>query len=201
MNDEGLSSLAVVDNSQNVIGNISTTDVKHLTKTSALRLLKSSCIHFISVILSSRGLDDGKDSFPVFYVNPYSTLAHTVAKLVATTSQRMWVTESPSPSPSAPPTPAAVPSVLVVPHSNGPNTPPLSPSYPSISASAFPGGRMSGCLIGVVSLTDVLNLFARQSGLQTSDPSEERTYRRRSSSVSLRPSIDSGRGSSVDMRR
>ncbi|OBT42930.1 hypothetical protein VE00_07306 [Pseudogymnoascus sp. WSF 3629] len=203
MSTEGLSSLAVVDNGLNVIGNISTTDVKHLTKTSSLPLLKSSCIHFISVILMERGTDNGKDSVPVFHVHPSSTLAHTVAKLVATTSQRMWVTESPSPAPT--PTPQAVPSVLAAaqPHGTHPSTsPPLSPAYPSISAASYPGVR-SGRLTGVISLTDVLNLFARQSGLQTQDPNEERQHRRRSSSISSmpRPSMDSTRGSSVDIRR
>lgn len=88
MNDEGISSLAVVDNHSNVIGNISTVDVKLLTKSTSLPLLQNTCIHFISVILSARGLVEGKDSFPVFYVTPTSTLAHTVAKMVATKSHR-----------------------------------------------------------------------------------------------------------------
>ncbi|KAL8844860.1 MAG: hypothetical protein Q9198_011413, partial [Flavoplaca austrocitrina] len=107
MNNEGLTSLAVVDNQSNVVGNISNVDVKvrsiHisqekavaeinelqlLTKSSSAPLLDNTCIHFISVILSTRGLNDGKDSFPVFHVNPYSTLAHTVAKLVATKAHR-----------------------------------------------------------------------------------------------------------------
>lgn len=64
MNDEALSSVAVVDNAFNVVGNISTADVKLLTNSTSLPLLKSSCIHFISVILSERGIGDGKDSFP-----------------------------------------------------------------------------------------------------------------------------------------
>jgi hypothetical protein len=64
MSNEGLTSLAVVDNALNVVGNISTADVKLLTNTSSLPLLKSSCIHFISVILTERGIGDGKDSFP-----------------------------------------------------------------------------------------------------------------------------------------
>lgn len=64
MSNEGLTSLAVVDNAFNVVGNISTADVKLLTTTSSLPLLKSSCIHFISVILSERGIGDGQDSFP-----------------------------------------------------------------------------------------------------------------------------------------
>jgi hypothetical protein len=64
MSNEGLTSIAVVDNALNVVGNISTADVKLLTNSSSLPLLKSSCIHFISVILTERGIGDGKDSFP-----------------------------------------------------------------------------------------------------------------------------------------
>ncbi|KAL9585418.1 MAG: hypothetical protein Q9203_004255, partial [Teloschistes exilis] len=88
MNHEGLTSLAVVDNQLNVVGNISNVDTKLLTKSSSAPLLDNTCIHFISVILSTRGVNDGKDSFPVFHINPYSTLAHTVAKLVATKAHR-----------------------------------------------------------------------------------------------------------------
>ncbi len=212
MNSEGLSSLAVIDNAQNVIGNISVVDVRHLTKTSSLPLLHSSCIHFISVILTERGTENGKDSFPVFYVNPYSTLAHTVAKLVATTSQRMWIVEGENPSQGNTPSIPQIsnPSVFTAPSppvAVGGASPPINPAFPSISAAAFPGARISGKLTGVVSLTDVLNLFARQSGMVTQDPSEERQYRRRSVSVSstnsrsARASMDGGRGSSIDMRR
>jgi predicted transcriptional regulator len=100
MNTEGLSSVAVVDNSSNVVGNISTVDVRLLTNAASLPLLQNTCMHFISVILNERGVEKGKDSVPVFYVNPYSSLSHTVAKLVATKAHRMWVVESASPSPS-----------------------------------------------------------------------------------------------------
>ena len=108
MNDEGVTSLAVVDNQYNVVGNISNVDVKVsipyyqstrcqprpltviklLTKSSSAPLLENTCIHFITVILSTRGMNDGQDSFPVFHVSPHSTLAHTVAKLVATKAHR-----------------------------------------------------------------------------------------------------------------
>ncbi|PYI04894.1 hypothetical protein BO78DRAFT_408662 [Aspergillus sclerotiicarbonarius CBS 121057] len=99
MNDEGISSIAVVDNHFNVVGNISTTDVKLLTRSSSLPLLRNTCTHFISVILSNRGLEEGKDSFPVFHVNPGSTLAHTVAKVVATRSHRAHTSrEQPQPT-------------------------------------------------------------------------------------------------------
>lgn len=215
MNNEGVSSLPVLDAQHNVIGNISHVDVRLLTKSTSLPLLRSSCIHFISVILSERGVNDGKDSFPVFHVDSYSTLAHTVAKLVATRSHRMWVVDSASPASSGPPTPALTPSIVVPPSpvtplpamiSSGPipvNS--TSPTHlagtgavaPAISASAISGANLSGRLSGVVSLTDILNLFARASGLQPHDPDEARRARRRSSSSSMRQSMDSSRSESV----
>lgn len=217
--DEGVSSLAVLDNGNNVVGNISTTDTKLLTKSSSLPLLRNTCIHFISVILSARGMYEGKDSFPVFHVTPTSTLAHTVAKLVATKSHRMWITDPPMSS--GPPTPS-LKTASMVPFSThnssigsggqhhvqhpqatssdpfqvadaSPKTPMITPSGPSISASAWPGASISGRLVGVVSLTDILILFAKVGGLETADPNEIRLRRRRSSSSSVRRSLDLGR--------
>ncbi|KAF4974085.1 hypothetical protein FZEAL_8986 [Fusarium zealandicum] len=221
MNNEGLTSVAVVDNGLNVVGNISTRDVRLLTKSSNAHLLNSSCMNFISVILNERGVEHGQDVFPVFYVNPYSTLAHTVAKLVATRSHRMWVVESASPSPSAPATPLMGPqgftntvpppqqqhSGLNAPANPAPPSPVAAVAVPAspvptaaVPASAMAGARLSGRLSGVISLTDVLNMFARSTGLNPSDPGEQRARRRRSSSSSVRPSLDSSRAS-IDFRR
>ncbi|RDA86235.1 hypothetical protein CP532_5116 [Ophiocordyceps camponoti-leonardi (nom. inval.)] len=200
MNVEGLTSIAVVDNGQNVVGNISSKDVRHLTKASSAPLLTDSCMHFISVILNERGVERGQDAFPVFYVSPYSTLAHTVAKLVATRSHRMWMVEPASPSPSAPATP------LMGPQSYVTGAPPLNPTPPSpgpttaIPASALAGARISGKLIGVISLTDILNIFAKFTGLHPADPGEQRARRRRSSSSSIQPTFESSR-TSFDLRR
>ena len=202
MNREGLNSVAVVDNGSNVVGNISTADVKLLTNSASLPLLESSCLQFISVILTERGTEKGKDSFPIFHVNPYSTLAHTVAKLVATQSHRMWIVESASPSPSAPATPLLAPTVMT------PSTPSTSQTSlmggtqfsSSPVSSSLPASHLSGRLIGVITLTDILNLFARTTGLNPTDPNEQRARRRRSSSSSVRPSLDSSRAS-LDIRR
>lgn len=229
MHNEGLSSVAVVDQGLNVVGNISTADVRHLTSAASVPLLKSTCMQFISVILSERGVEHGRDSYPVFHVNPYSTLGHTVAKLVATRSHRMWVVESASPSPSAPATPLLQPShpagsaapgsaggggggpsaspvasgTVIIPQTgsaSAPQSPLPGQNFSSVIPPGLPGSRLSGRLIGVVSMTDVLNLFARSSGLRPSDPSEQRARRRRSSSSSVRPSFESNRGS-IDFRR
>ena len=169
---------------------------------------------------------DGKDSFPVFHVTPFSTLAHTVAKLCATRSHRMWIVDAPSPSTSVPPSPgihsgAPPPAHLQQPATHLPapaahlSSPPkgvagaeMTPGPPytsvspgtAVSASQAPGQIMSGRLSGVVSLTDVLNLFARASGLHPADPEEMRRRRRRSSSSSSRPNVDSLRASGELMR-
>lgn len=152
-------------------------------------------------------MNDGKDSFPVFHVHPYATLAHTVAKLVATRSHRMWIVDDdPSPASSghatplhtshshAPPLPALTPNL---PPAGAPYTPATPPSTSSVGAAAMPGAYLSGRLCGVVSLTDVLNLIARASGLSPTDPDETRRLRRRSSSSqSVRRSMDSSRSES-----
>ncbi|EJS43763.1 sds23p [Saccharomyces arboricola H-6] len=90
---ERISSIAVVDHQGNLIGNISVTDVKHVTRTSQYPLLHNTCRHFVSVILNLRGLETGKDSFPIFHVYPTSSLARTFAKLVATKSHRLWIVQ------------------------------------------------------------------------------------------------------------
>lgn len=144
------------------------------------------------------------------------SLASSIESLVTDSVMcRMWIVDSPSPSSSGPPTPASQPAVLVPPpaltgiHTQPIASPALRPSSPpfaaisspSISAASLPGLRMSGRLSGVVSLTDILNLYARASGLSPSDPNETRRQRRRSSSSSMRPSLDSGRSSSVDISK
>ncbi|KAG8630146.1 hypothetical protein KVT40_001765 [Elsinoe batatas] len=216
INTMGISSLPVLDAQKNVIGNISHVDAQLLTTTAALPLLDSSCTHFITVILSERGMVNGRDSYPVFHVVPQSTLAHTVAKLVATRSHRMWVVESASPASSVPPSPSLNPSTNAAPpplslsptrndtHHTGP---PYTPAGVAVSSGQLPGANFSGRLTGVISLTDVLNLYARASGLSPADPELQRRRRRTSSSssvrsASVRGSLDGdGSRTSMDMTR
>lgn len=112
--------------------------------------------------------------------------------------------DSPSPASTAPPTPTISHAVAVPPPSlTSPNLP--SSSFPlsgpsTINAGSIPGAHLSGRLIGVVSLTDILNLFARSSGLTPVDPNEARRQRRRSSSSSMRASFDQSSRSSIDLR-
>ncbi|CCF55908.1 hypothetical protein KAFR_0A04730 [Kazachstania africana CBS 2517] len=147
MHNEKISSIAIVDSSNTLIGNISVTDVKHLTNTSQYHLLTNTCRHFISIILNKRGLENGgKDSFPIFHVYPSSSLARTIAKLVATKSHRLWV---------------------------------VKPSNESEESIDYDGNKKkTGKLVGVVSLTDILNILARkQTEHKEIDPHFARNHR------------------------
>ena len=101
MHDDGVSSLAVTDSKNNLLGNISVVDARLVTKSSQKSLLHSSCKSFLSVILSKRGLEDGKDSFPVFHVTSKTSLGRTIAKLVATKAHRLWIVQ-PAPTDGTP---------------------------------------------------------------------------------------------------
>lgn len=106
---------------------------------------------------------------------------------------------SPLPQSAAPSTPSqySIPYLPTPAQPSGPFTASgvtASPLASSIPASAMPGARLSGRLVGVVSLTDILNLHARASGLSPADPAESRRRRRSSSSsVSVRRSGEIGR--------
>ncbi|SCU83840.1 LAME_0C06920g1_1 [Lachancea meyersii CBS 8951] len=193
MHNERISSIAVVDNHGNLLGNISVTDVKHVTRTSQYPLLHNTCRHFISVILNSRGLEMGKDSFPIFHVYPSSSLARTLAKLVATKAHRLWIVQ---PENSAASTPSSAvssspQSTSLNAHSGGGDHDVPNRSGSPISVKSFDENMAqsqatplfekeyrTGKLIGVVSLTDILGLLARrQTEHKQVDPQSARRQR------------------------
>ncbi|CCK72938.1 Sds24p KNAG_0M00850 [Huiozyma naganishii CBS 8797] len=182
MHIERISSIAVIDNQHNLLGNISVADVKHVTRTSQYPLLHKTCRHFISVILNSRGLETGKDSFPVFHVYPTSSLGRTLAKLVATRSHRLWIVQPPEGALSAQTTGNSLSSATSqlmfqgageaqengTATTAGTTTATGPGSIHSATAGAtspnlFEKEYRSGKLIGVVSLTDIINLFVRMT--------------------------------------
>ena len=92
-----------------------------------------------------------------------------------------------SPAPLTPVTSNTSPTTPLTPHVPVHQAqPPPNPHVPSATPplGATPPSLMTGQLQGVVSLTDILNLFARVQGLKASDPTEARMNRRRSSSSS-----------------
>jgi len=196
MTSRRISSIAVVDHQKLLVGNISLTDVQYVARTSSAHLLRATCAHFLSVIKFEQGVRDGRDVVPVFAVYPTTSLASTVAKLVATRAHRMWIVGNDANSAISPV--GSTPSTPLVPHV--PSHPATMPSPPPMYAghshpqstpplSATPSSLLLGKLQGVVSLTDILNLFARVEGLTAAAPTSARTNRRRSSSSSTATSV------------
>ena len=177
MHDDGVSSLAVIDESNNLLGNISIVDVKLVSKGSQKSLLKQTCKQFLNIILSQRGLEDGKDSFPVFHVVPQNTLGRTIAKLVATQAHRLWIVQ---------------PNTLNTVAATASNPGSGFPLNAAAGNGATSGGldtavnTTAGQLSGVVSLTDILCTLAKYAGKLHLDPQSARRERRRSSSSSVR---------------
>jgi hypothetical protein len=137
----------------------------------------------------------------------HSSVQIPLSSSIGSTTAGSHTASSPPPSPlNASVTPLAQPSQYTSPHLPTPNLPysypppgvavpvPSSISH-SLPSSGLEGARLSGRLVGVVSLTDILNLHARASGLNPADPAESRIRRRRSSSSSqsIRRSGDIGR--------
>lgn len=154
MHTERVLSLAVIDRLQQLIGNISVVDVKHVTSSKNTGLLFKLVLNFISYNLLQKGIEMGQDQFPIFHVTKQLSLGRVIAKLVATQSHRLWIVESPQ----------------------------------NVSDTAIKDVGQ-GKLIGVVTLTDILGLFAETKGKKT-DPTYARNQRRRSSTLTTRLSID-----------
>lgn len=178
MFNERMSSLAVIDRNKSLVGNISIVDVKNVSSTKDSHLLFKPVTSFISYNLSQKGIEKGQDQFPIFHVNPQTSLARVVAKLVATQSHRLWIVEVRNSHASVSGT--TVESALAK----------EAPAVTSAPTSIQPESGRPGRLIGVVTLTDILGLFAQgKSGVKI-DPKFSRNQRRRSSSLTTRSSFD-----------
>lgn len=94
MHEKAVSSVAVVDREQNLLGNISVVDVSLLTRAWQAGHLRTTCRHFLTVVLDSRGIHDGgNEPVPVFFVHRSTSVSKVIAKLVATEAHRLWITE------------------------------------------------------------------------------------------------------------
>ena len=217
---ERVSSLAVIDRSRTLIGNISIVDVKNVTSSKNSHLLFKSVLNFISYNLSQKGIEEGQDQFPIFHVNYQTSLGRVIAKLVATKSHRLWIVDS-SRQPSSVSSASGPTNGVNVGYGNPADANvtdkaeiadrnidvaqqlPVTPTPSTIAAAAAAAASATaptqpeptyqtgtGKLVGVVTLTDILGLFATSKGRKT-DPLAARNQRRRSSTSTTRSSIES----------
>lgn len=196
MHEHKMLSVAVVDRKFNLVGNISAVDVKHVLSSNNSHLLLKLCLHFISYILSARGLENGQDVYPIFHVHPNTSLGRVMAKLVATKAHRLWIVKPPAPQHSHSGSGAGA--------AAGPGSVPASPLQPLSALPMEPlssvdlelvDGLSIGKLVGVVSIADVLSLVVHRTAGKRVDPSNARKQRRQlSASISSSSTVD-------DMRR
>ncbi|KAM9899528.1 hypothetical protein OXX79_005687 [Metschnikowia pulcherrima] len=184
-----VSSLAIIDRNKCLIGNISIVDVKNVSSTKNSHFLFKPVMNFISYNLSQKGIERGQDQFPIFHVNKQSSLGRVIAKLVATQSHRLWIVESRSSAVHSTQNSTSSASGSTASHSSGPAS--TIESTLSDSTTIQQESGRPGTLIGVVSLTDILGLFAQHKSGVRIDPQTARNNRRRSSTSTTRSSIDS----------
>lgn len=211
---ERISSLAVVDRSKSLIGNISIVDVQNVSSSKNSHLLFKSVLHFISYNLTQKGVERGQDQFPIFHVNKQTSLGRVIAKLVATQSHRLWIVQPPSlPTHGSISAPSTVEGILnqtpaspnhsqhlataMAPSSGQPVISPAavapasSPAAASAASVPVNTDTRQGTLIGVITLTDILGLFASvKANGKKIDPLFARNQRRRSSTSTTRSSSD-----------
>ncbi|KAI0628604.1 hypothetical protein C8Q77DRAFT_1162019 [Trametes polyzona] len=103
MSDEGVSSIAVVDDETGgLLSAVSVTDIgKVVVPAQSNQILTTPLQQLIAKIKEPDGSTDGVDKFPVYSVSPNNTLFYTMQKLLATGSHRLFVTED-SPMSSSP---------------------------------------------------------------------------------------------------
>ncbi|KAJ7167317.1 hypothetical protein C8R43DRAFT_984858 [Mycena crocata] len=151
MSEEGVSSVAVLDDDSGVLlSAVSVTDIGRIVVPSQSNQILSTPLHqFVALIKAPDGSTDGEDRYPVYAVSPTSLLSYTIQKLLATNSHRLFITRDTSGSTS-----------------------------PIITSSRIPGN-----LTGIVSIVDILSLFARLAHLDV-DPARMQRHRRASSASS-----------------
>ncbi|EJF56777.1 hypothetical protein DICSQDRAFT_140907 [Dichomitus squalens LYAD-421 SS1] len=102
MSDEGVSSVAVVDDeTKGLLSAVSVTDIgKVVVPAQSNAILGTPLKQLVTRIKEPDGSTDGVDKSPVYSVTPNNTLLYTMQKLLATNSHRLFVTED-SPMSSA----------------------------------------------------------------------------------------------------
>ncbi|KAJ7634721.1 hypothetical protein FB45DRAFT_909661 [Roridomyces roridus] len=152
MSEEGVSSVAVIDDDSNVLlSAVSVTDVGRIVVPSQTNEILSTPLNqFVALIKAPDGSTDGADRYPVYAVSPTSLLSFTIQKLLATNSHRLFITHDSTTSGS------------------------MSPILPS--------SRIPGNLTGLVSVVDCLSLFARFAHLDVDPARMQRHRRASSAS-------------------
>ncbi|KAK0458913.1 uncharacterized protein EV420DRAFT_1541205 [Desarmillaria tabescens] len=104
MSEEGVSSVAVVDDESAVLlSAVSVTDIGKIVVPSESKHILSTPLHqLIAQIKDPDGSEDGADKYPVYSVLPTNSMLYTMQKLLATNAHRLFVTQDNSSGTSSP---------------------------------------------------------------------------------------------------
>ncbi|KAF8306031.1 hypothetical protein DL93DRAFT_2172286 [Clavulina sp. PMI_390] len=211
MHEHGVSSIAVIDAEGLLLSAVSVTDIGRLVATSTDRsVLSLPLSQFISLIKRPQGEQDGEDRYPIFSITRQATLGRAIQLILATNAHRLFINSgmstpnavpsSPSPSSSTLPTASPLPSSSLLSRSPSIGASSAGTSARRITSSDFGGLPPSAmgspqstlssnipgsnsALHGVVSVVDVLTVFARLAGVENVDPNTVRKHRRGSSAA------------------
>ncbi|KAI9183587.1 cell separation during budding [Blastocladiella emersonii ATCC 22665] len=101
MHTSRVSSVAVVDATERLLGNISASDVKHIMRHLRYGILFETCSQFIGGVKTRQMLDNaGKDTVPVIEIAKDATLSRALRLIVVTKVHRLWCVEQDSRLPS-----------------------------------------------------------------------------------------------------
>ncbi|KAI9140050.1 hypothetical protein BKA69DRAFT_1039642 [Paraphysoderma sedebokerense] len=95
MHDHRISSVAVVDNGNKLLGCISVTDVKYVLISIRRGVLSNNCAQFINKIKTTQMLEnEGKDTYPAIQTSATISLSQLIRLLVVTHIHRIYITNS-----------------------------------------------------------------------------------------------------------
>ncbi|KAJ1898259.1 cell separation during budding [Kickxella alabastrina] len=172
-----VSSLALVNDAGCILGNLSIADVKYLARDKAL--VNATCMELVQAVRFIQGMHDGKDRAAVFSVRPEATLRYALSKLVATGAHRVWITEPGSVNHSAVNLPLA--NMEATAPESALDALPARPkgrraSVSSGSSQTVPiapphyAGAFDDTVCGLVSLTDIVRLLIENAPAPAADP-------------------------------
>lgn len=180
MNSMGVSSVAVIEDQtlgegrvggMKLLSAVSVTDIgKKVVPSQSKQILQMPLLQFVSMIKEHAGSMDGEDRYPVYSVSAASTLRYTIEKILATNAHRVFISEETGSRRESISSGSGGSSPIVT----GTCVPQTSDRDPTSNTS-------SPQLRGVVSVIDILALFARLAGLPDVDPARMQKHRRASS--------------------
>ncbi|KAM0683884.1 cell separation during budding [Mitosporidium daphniae] len=101
MRVNSVSSVAVVEKNNLIVGHLSASDLQYLIfKKDPKSFLFQPVLPFISMVLSEIGISRGGDRYPYYDVYEDTPLINVIEKLLATSTHRVWVVENPATSPN-----------------------------------------------------------------------------------------------------